>query len=45
MFKDYDAVAGMHCCNALFDTLKNVADRYRIGWEITDALKKAAAED
>ncbi len=45
VFKDYDAVAGeCICCNALFDTLKNVADRYRIDLrEITDALKKAAA--
>ena len=45
VFKHYETFAGeCICCNALFDTLKNVADRYRIDLrEMTDALKKAAA--
>jgi len=43
VFKRYDAVAGeCICCNALFDTLKDVADKYRL--DLTEhlcALKQA----
>ena len=43
VFKRYDAVAGeCICCNALFDTLKDVADKYRLDLtEILCALKQA----
>jgi hypothetical protein len=31
VFKRYDAAAGeCICCNALFDTLKDVADKYQL---------------
>ena len=34
VFKRYDAAAGACiCCNALFETLAEVADRYRINLE------------